>query len=72
MWSPSRLPTNVLDVRAYGAAYAPDGLPFVVLVVIGRVLLGRVSTRSRSPLPAPDDAFAPVPPLRSPSGNRRP
>ncbi|PNG19483.1 hypothetical protein [Streptomyces cahuitamycinicus] len=63
---------SILDLRAYGTAYALAWLPFVVLVVIGWVLLRRVSTRSGSLLPAPDDAFAPVPPPRSPSGNRRP
>ncbi|MFJ4814650.1 hypothetical protein [Streptomyces sp. NPDC088801] len=63
---------SILDLRAYGTAYALAWLPFVVLVVIGWVLLRRVSTRSGSLLPAPDDAFAPVPPPRSPAGNRRP
>ncbi|MFF7865666.1 hypothetical protein ACFZCT_04280 [Streptomyces qaidamensis] len=63
---------SILDVRAYGTAYALAWLPFVVLVVIGWILLRRVSTRSGSLLPAPDDAFVPVPPPRSPSGNRRP
>ncbi|MZF90560.1 hypothetical protein [Streptomyces sp. SID5643] len=63
---------SILDVRAHGTAYAPVRLPFVVLVVIGWILLRRVSTGSGSLLPAPDDAFAPVPPPRSPSGTRRP
>jgi hypothetical protein len=63
---------SILDVRAYGTAYALAWLPFVVLVVIGWILLRRVSTRSGSLLPAPDDAFVHVPPPRSPSGNRRP
>lgn len=63
---------TILDVRAYGTAYAPAWLPFVLLVAIGWVLLRRVSTRSGSLLPASDDDFVPVPPPRSPSGNRRP
>ncbi|MEU1574785.1 hypothetical protein ABZ519_27215 [Streptomyces collinus] len=63
---------SILDMRAYGTAYALAWLPFVLLVVIGWILLRRVGTRSGSLLPAPDDAFAPVPPPRSPSGNRRP
>lgn len=62
---------TILDVRAHGTAYAPAWLPFVLLVAIGWVLLRRVSTRSGSLLPASDD-FVPVPPPRSPSGNRRP
>ncbi|GAA2316497.1 hypothetical protein GCM10010234_72940 [Streptomyces hawaiiensis] len=61
---------SILDLRTYGAAYALAWLPFVVLVVIGYVLLRRVRTRSGSLLPAPDDDFVPVPPPRSPSGNR--
>ncbi|MER5577990.1 hypothetical protein [Streptomyces massasporeus] len=63
---------SILDLRAYGTAYALAWLPFVVLVLIGWVLLGRVRTRSGSLLPAPGDTFAPVPPPRSPSGNPRP
>ncbi|MFI7136994.1 hypothetical protein ACIBQ5_04255 [Streptomyces massasporeus] len=63
---------SILGLRAYGTAYALAWLPFVVLVVIGRVLLGRVRTRSGSLLPAPDGTFAPVPPPRSPSGNPLP
>ncbi|MGW0288564.1 hypothetical protein [Streptomyces tuirus] len=47
-----------------------DVLPVPVLT--GWVLLRRVRTRSGSLLPAPEDTFAPVPPPRSPSGNRRP
>ncbi|MBB6414921.1 hypothetical protein [Streptomyces sp. AK010] len=62
---------SILDLSAYGTA-SLAWLPFVVLVVIGRVLLGRVRTRSGSLLPAPDGTFAPVPPPRSPSGNPRP
>ncbi|MFD8237354.1 hypothetical protein ACFV20_36450 [Streptomyces sp. NPDC059696] len=63
---------SILDLRVYGTAYALAWLPFVVLVVIGYVLLRRVRTRSGSLLPAPADDFAPVPPPRTPSGNRRP
>ncbi len=63
---------SILDLRAYGTAYALAWLPFVVLVVIGYVLLRRVSTRSGSLLPAPDDDAVPLPPPRSPSGGRRP
>ncbi|MFD5483812.1 hypothetical protein [Streptomyces hawaiiensis] len=63
---------SILDLRAYGTAYALAWLPFAVLVAIGWVLLRRVRTRSGSLLPAPDDGFVPVPPPRSPSGNRRP
>ncbi|MCK8437584.1 hypothetical protein G3I77_32670 [Streptomyces sp. D2-8] len=63
---------SILDVRAYGTAYALAWLPFVVLVAIGWILLRRVGARSGSLLPAPDDDFVPVPPPRSPSGNRRP
>ncbi|MFE1459371.1 hypothetical protein ACFW7K_32115 [Streptomyces sp. NPDC058735] len=67
---------SILDLRAYGAAYALAWLPFVVLVLIGRLLLRRIRTRSGSLLPAPDDGFAddgftPVPPPRAPSGSPR-
>ena len=64
--------TDWIPPREVVRIYALAWLPFVVLVLIGWVLLRRVRTRSGSLLPAPDDAFAPVPPPRSPSGNRRP
>ncbi|GAA2951851.1 hypothetical protein GCM10011428_84520 [Streptomyces violaceus] len=63
---------SILDLRAYGTAYALAWLPFVVLVVIGYVLLRRISTRSGSLLPTSDDDAVPVPPPRPPSGSPRP
>ncbi|WP_306457975.1 hypothetical protein [Streptomyces sp. SA15] len=59
---------SILDLREYGTAYALAWLPFVVLVVIGYVLLRRVSRRSGSLLSQPDGHPLPVPAPRSPSG----
>ncbi|GAP51204.1 hypothetical protein [Streptomyces azureus] len=63
---------SILGLRAYGTAYALAWLPFVTLVLIGYVLLRRISTRSGSLLPTSDDDAVPVPPPRSPPGSRRP
>lgn len=63
---------SILDLGAYGPAYALAWLPFVALAVTGYVLLRRVSRRSGSflspPLSPPDGRPAPVPAPRSPSG----
>lgn len=59
---------SILDLREYGTAYALAWLPFVVLVVIGYVLLRRVSRRSGTLLSQPDGRPLPVPAPRSPSG----
>ncbi|MGW0334998.1 hypothetical protein ACWD0J_24535 [Streptomyces sp. NPDC003011] len=60
---------SILDLNTYGTAYALAWLPFVVLVLIGYVLLRRVSRRSGSLLSPPDGRPAPVPAPRSPSGS---
>jgi hypothetical protein len=60
---------SILDLGAYGTAYALAWLPFVILVVIGYLLLRRVSTRSGSLLSPSEDPPAPVPAPRSPSGS---
>ncbi|MDN0198428.1 hypothetical protein [Streptomyces sp. S.PNR 29] len=60
---------SILDLGAYGTAYALAWLPFVILVVIGYLLLRRVNTRSGSLLSPSDDPPAPVPAPRSPSGS---
>ncbi|KOU77913.1 hypothetical protein ADK57_00410 [Streptomyces sp. MMG1533] len=61
---------SILDLREYGTAYALAWLPFVVLVVIGYVMLRRVSRRSGTLLTPPDGGPpAPVPPPRSASGS---
>jgi hypothetical protein len=58
---------SILDLHAYGAAYAMAWLPFVVLAMIGYVLLRRVSRRSGSLLPPPANGPAPAPAPRTPS-----
>jgi hypothetical protein len=60
---------SILDLGEYGTAYAPAWLPFVVLVVIGYILLRRVSGRSGFRLSPPDDGPAPVPAPRTPPGS---
>ncbi|MGV9498768.1 hypothetical protein ACWDQ0_10885 [Streptomyces sp. NPDC003642] len=63
---------SILDLRAYGTAYALAWLPFVALVLTGWILLRRVRAGSGRLLPAPDDDLAPVPPPRAPSRSPRP
>jgi Mg2+ and Co2+ transporter CorA len=65
-----RADRSILDLGEYGTAYALAWLPFVVLVVIGYVLLRRVSRRSGRLLSPPDGRPpAPVPPPRSAAGS---
>jgi hypothetical protein len=63
---------SILDLRAYGTAYALAWLPFVVLVLTGWILLRRVRAGSGALPPAPDDEFPSVPNPRTPSRSPRP
>ncbi|CCK26285.1 hypothetical protein BN159_1906 [Streptomyces davaonensis JCM 4913] len=60
---------SILDLGRYGTAYALAWLPFVVLVVVGYLLLRRVSRGPGSLLTGSGDPTAPVPAPRTSSGS---
>ncbi|MFE6281887.1 hypothetical protein [Streptomyces sp. NPDC057877] len=60
---------SILDLEAYGPAYALAWLPFVALAAVGYALLRRAGRRSGALLTPPDEARLPVPGPRPPSGS---